>query len=65
MVTAIEIYRTVEAVLGDHQERLYKKFSSFSEMSTDELLELRGRVQATNEVIRQLRATLGYSPADL
>lgn len=65
MQTAVEIFRSIEEILGTYGERQIEVLLGPKELDQDHLLTLRGRGQATREIVRQLRNTLGYNPEDL
>ena len=60
-MTVVEVFRTIEEVIGTQSERdLLKLLTRDTEMTNEELHTLRGRLIAAKDISRTLRNTLGY-----
>lgn len=59
--TAYQIYESIEEIANEYGMKQMKKLVSHTEMTNEELREHRARVQATKELLGQLRSGLGYT----
>jgi hypothetical protein len=64
-MTPTEIYRALEDVFETTLLRETSKFLGTKDYTAEELQRVRGRAQATKELITHVRNTLGYSPEEL
>jgi hypothetical protein len=64
MRTEREIFEAIEEVIQAYGSRHVEKILSHSVLQESELRELRGAAQATNDLAKQLRKTLGYTPEE-
>ena len=58
--TVVEVYRTIESIIEGYGERRMKELLSSHAFSNEELHTVRGKAQATREIITALRNSLGY-----
>lgn len=62
----IDVYRTIEEIIGNQYERdMRKLLDRDSAMTNEELHNLRGRALSTSDILRSLRNNLGYDHENL
>jgi hypothetical protein len=60
MATEIEIYRMIEEIFESYGGRQIQRITGHSNMEVEEIYQLRGKCQATKELITDLRTALAY-----
>lgn len=58
--TAYEVYQTIEEVIGNYAGRRIQELVRGRDFSDADLHTARGKAQATEEIVKLLRASLGY-----
>jgi hypothetical protein len=63
--TVYEVFETIEEVIGDYGDKRLKELIRGRDYTDADLHMARGKVQATEEIIKILRTTLGYDHTSL
>jgi hypothetical protein len=59
-----EIYRQIEETCYAYGERQMLRMLNHSDLTNEEMREIRGRAMAARDIAKQLRNNLGYSPEE-
>ena len=63
--TLIDVYRAIEEQFATYGEKSLSVLVKGRGLTTEDLYAARGKVQATEEILRNIRNTLGYDPHSL
>ena len=63
--TLYEVYEAIEETLSTYGERSLKQMIRKPGLTTEEVHVFRGKVQAVEDLLTNLRNTLGYDPETL